>query len=144
MRTKAEILIYNFTKERLPSKKFFSEKLNYFLKKLKENKSVEIAIIFVSPSQIKKLNYYWRKKNKITSTLSFPSQIAFLKIKDLGEIFFCPQKIKQEAKKYKIKELDLYAKLLAHSLLHLYGFSHSSKVDSKKMIQLEKLLLENK
>ncbi len=144
MRTKAEILIYNFTKERLPSKKFFSEKLNYFLKKLKENKSVEIAIIFVSPSQIKKLNYYWRKKNKITSTLSFPSQIAFFKIKDLGEIFFCPQKIKQEAKKYKIKELDLYAKLLAHSLLHLYGFSHSSKIDSKKMIQLEKLLLENK
>lgn len=144
MRTKAEILIYNFTKERLPSKKFFSEKLNYFLKKLKENKSVEIAIIFVSPSQIKKLNYHWRKKNKITSTLSFPSQIAFFKIKDLGEIFFCPQKIKQEAKKYKIKKLDLYTKLLAHSLLHLYGFSHSSKIDSKKMIQLEKLLLENK
>ncbi|HOK17247.1 MAG TPA: rRNA maturation RNase YbeY [Candidatus Paceibacterota bacterium] len=144
MKTKAEILIYNYTKERIPSKKFFSEKLNDFLKKLKENKSIEIALVFVNPSQIKKLNYYWRKKNKVTSTLSFSSQIAFSRIKDLGEIFFCPQKIKQEAKKYKIKELNLYSRLLAHSLLHLYGFSHSSKTDSKKMIQLEKLLLENK
>jgi len=155
MKAKLDVLIYNFTKERIPSKKFFLNKLSEFLCTLKENKSVEISLIFVSPSQMKKLNYYWRNKNEVTTVLSFPSfigdyfadkdqQKTIFSIKDLGEIIFCPKKIKQEAKRSSIKEKDLYLQLLAHGFLHLYGFSHSTKIDSQKMIKFEKLLLENK
>ncbi|MGC8881171.1 MAG: rRNA maturation RNase YbeY [Minisyncoccia bacterium] len=121
--------------------------------KLKEKEKVEISLIFVNPAQIKKLNYYWRKKNTPTSVLSFPSQITFylkksiknkkiLKTKDLGEIIFCPAIIEKQSRKEKIDKKEKYRYLLAHSLLHLYGYSHFKKAEFLKMTQKEKILLE--
>lgn len=155
MEKRLEILIYNRSKQKIPPEDFFRKILSLFLKKLKEKNRVEISLIFISPQQIKKLNSFWRKKNKPTSVLSFPSQFhkffnkkyrskLFFKIKDLGEIIFCPEIIKNQAKKENLKIEYLYKRLLAHSLLHLYGFSHSQKSDFLKMFKLEKILLENK
>lgn len=152
---KPEILFYNFTSLKVPSKNFFINALISFLKKLKEKKKIELSIIFVGLKTMKKLNAFWREKNEPTTVLSFRSNFDelfkgekfkkdFKKEKDLGEIIFCPLVIKKRAKKEKIKEKDLYIKLLAHSLLHLYGYTHSKKKDSLKMKEKEELLLENK
>lgn len=151
MKPSLEVLFYNFSKEKIPKKEFFVKEIKKYLKKLKEKKKVEIALIFVSSKEIRKLNYYWRKKNQITSVLSFKSNFSsvfkknnILKTKDLGEIVFCPSKIEKMAKKEKKKSTEVYSYLLAHSLLHLYGFTHSSSFDSLRMIKMEKFLLENK
>lgn len=161
MNKNLDILIYNLTTQKIPSKEFFRKNLDDFLKKLKEKRRVELSLIFVSPLQMKKLNFSWRKKNKSTSVLSFPSQFLYLlrkktkyklflkkkdleEIIDLGEIIFCPKIIKKQADKEKTSEKEIYRRLLAHSLLHLYGYSHNKKADLFKMLKLETKLLENK
>lgn len=153
MNQRLEVLFYNFTNQKIPNKDFFKRNLRNFLKKLKEKERVEISLIFVPPKKIKKLNYYWRKKNKATSVLSFPTQLNFylkkgiknkkiLERKDLGEIIFCPAVVKTQAKQEKINIEEKYRQLLAHSLLHLYGYSHSKKAEFLKMAKQEKILLE--
>ncbi len=148
MKKRLEILFYNFSGQKIPSKNFFSGLLESFLLKLKETKPVEISLIFVKPQLIKKLNSFWRKKNKETTVLSFPSGFLsffkkdFFKKRDLGEIVFCPQVIKKKAKKEKITQKELYKKLLAHSILHLYGYSHFKEKDLKEMLEKEENLLK--
>lgn len=122
---KHEILIYNKTKRKIPEK-FIKSVILGALKFLKIKQPVEMAVLVVDRSEIKRLNKIWRKKNETPDELSFglnsrpPAGGAGLAktqdaVLELGEMVINEEKISDK------KNLS---KILIHSLLHLLGYSH--------------------
>lgn len=139
MRRNSEILIYNFersegsyfTKDKI-SHKFLRESVKKILRYLKKQQK-SLSLILVPPSEMKQKNNYWRKKNKATTVLTFSE----------GDIFLCPEEIKKQALKGKISQKKFYQLLLVHSILHLFGYTHDGKKDTKIMEYLEAKILNS-
>lgn len=136
-----EIIVYNQTKRKIP-KKLIKDTILKSLKFLKLKQPAEVAVLVVSPAEIKRLNKTWRKKNYTPDELSFglnSRKTAKLakeqnKVLELGEIVVNVSKISDE---------NNLAKILIHSLLHLLGYNHEkSKTEALKMEQLEKRILK--
>lgn len=141
MRRNSEILIYNFEQsekqgsersENKISQKFLREEVRKILKYLKKQQN-SISLILISPSEMKQKNYYWRKKNKATTVLTFSE----------GDIFLCPKEIEKQALKRKISQKKFYQSLLVHSILHLFDHTHDGKKDTKIMECLETKILNS-
>ncbi len=119
---KHEILIYNKTKRRVP-KKFIILVISKALQFLKLKQPVEMAVLVGDKEEIKRLNKIWRKTNETPDELSFglnSRQIRGLakgihSMISLGEIIINDEKISDKS---------YLSKILAHSLLHLLGYSH--------------------
>lgn len=109
-----------------------------------------VAIIFVDSEKSQTLNNEYRKKNKPTNILSFPSPIPvefYQSLPDeeqeftLGDLVVDLSIIQQEAQEQH-KKLDYHlAHILVHGLLHLLGFDHESNDDAIVMETLEIELL---
>ncbi len=138
-----EIVIHNKSGHRIPSRKFFIQNIKKTLKVLGERKKIMLALVFISPQESKKLNKYWRKKDKVALILSFPlKDIVSSTSESLGDIFFCPQEIEKQSASYGLSRNVFYRKLTIHSLLHLYGYTHKRKNDTKQMELLEAKILQ--
>ena len=88
---------------------------------------------------MKKLNFKFRKKNKITDVLSFPLKYKKNKIIYIGDIAISYEIINQRSKLSNFsKEFD---KIWVHGYLHLIGYDHKKIKDFKKMYKKEKLIL---
>jgi probable rRNA maturation factor len=136
---KPEVLIYNLDRQRIPSKRFFCSIIKKSLVVLKEKKRIALSLIFIDSRSIRRLNNYWRRKDKETTVLSFPLN------EDeniLGDIFFCPEEIKKQAKIFEISINHFYQKLVVHSLLHLYGYTHGQMKNQLKMERLEDKIID--
>jgi len=134
---KPEVLIYNLDRQNIPSKRFFCGIVEKSLIVLKERKRIVLSLIFVDSQNIRRLNNYWRGKNKETTILSFPFEDEIL-----GDIFLCPEEIKRQVKRFDVSLGSFYQKLVVHGLLHLYGYTHDKKKDRLRMERLEKKILE--
>lgn len=109
-------------------------------------KSAELTVRFVKPDEITYLNSTYRKKNKPTNVLAFPSKVPAeiqLEYPFLGDVIICPQILLAESKKLN-KTLDAHWTLiLIHGILHLLGYDHIKDDDAPIMQALEiKLLAE--
>lgn len=86
---------------------------------------------------MKFLNKKFRNKNKTTNILTFVEPKNFphpeSKLKFLGEIYLNPDCISRNE----------FALIIAHGLLHLFGFQHRGKSDSIKMEAREKFLISS-
>jgi rRNA maturation RNase YbeY len=107
--------------------------------------ALDCGVEVISASQIKVLNYKYRKKRSTTDILSFGAPPIFLRTGFLGHLFIChPVWIKQ-AKTYKNsvrEELDV---LLVHGLLHLIGFDHElGKSEADEMAFAESLFVKKR
>jgi len=111
------------------------------LKVLNKNK-VSVEIYLADARKMRFLNKKFRNKNKTASILSFEEPKNFIlpasKSKKLGEIY-----LNAEVSSFKLDPLGSRKRqqvsgLLAHGLLHLLGYKHSSKSDRIKMERKEK------
>ena len=76
--------------------------------------------------------------------LSFPNKKFFNNKENfLGEIFLSYETCKKEAKKFKISNKDRIGHLIVHGTLHLLGYDHKTKIDEKKMINIESKILNS-
>ena len=139
---KHEILVYNKTRYKVP-KKFISNRILRTLDFIKLKQPVELAVLVVSPSEIKRLNKIWRHKDYIPDELSFGFNSRKItkfakeqnRVLELGEIVVNVNKI--------IDKSNL-AKILVHSLLHLLGKHHeTSEAEAKKVEAIEKNILKH-
>ncbi len=121
-------------------------------------KKVSIDISFVDEDEIQRLNREFRKKDKVTDVLSFPtmSLVPFekLNLKDhledynpqtkclhLGDIIICENVAKKQAQEYGHSyERELFY-LIVHGYLHLLGFDHIKEQDKIAMRGLEEQIL---
>ena len=129
-------------------KKQIKKKFNKIYKEFSflKRKDIIFSILLTTSSSIKKLNYKFRKKRKLTDVLSFPlyqnNKIKKSKQKNfyIGDIALCYEILKTRAKKSDFfYEFD---KLWIHGFLHLLGFVHEKNKDYKKMLSLENKILK--
>lgn len=124
----------------------------YVFKKLGLEGDFEISLAIIGEAKMRKLNKFWRGKNRVTDVLSFsfgggkkktdfipaPSEAGCL-----GEIFICLPYAKKEAKRQNItleKELET---LFVHGILHLLGYDHErSEKEEKEFFELQEKMLK--
>lgn len=101
----------------------------------KISSKINLSIAFVKPSEIKRLNQKYRKKNKATDVLSFGNlnkQENFFE----PEIVICLKEVKKNAERAKEPFQTELARVLIHALLHLLGWEHEKgRVAAQKMLQ---------
>jgi probable rRNA maturation factor len=100
----------------------------------------DLDVIVVGKAESKKLNKFYRKKNRPTDILSFSHQRPQ---SGLGELVICLPVIEKQAKAagHSLKEeLDM---MLIHGFLHLLGYDHEkNRKEELKMMRLQARLLK--
>ena len=142
---KAEVLVDNsaWKKKLSNSSKFFNRILKHLPKKYSfKNKKTVITVLLSNNSKMKLLNKIFRKKNKPTDILSFPSYDR-LKISNktyIGDIIisfnFINKPKSQNIKEFKKKLI----KIFIHGFLHLLGFDHKKNSEYKEMYKEEEYI----
>ena len=122
---------------------FFKKICKAFPKKYQFlNKKVSFTLLLSNNKNVKKLNKYFRNKNKSTDILSFPinKKIKISKNTYLGDIIisynYLDKPKSQDLKSFKEKVI----KIFIHGFLHLMGFNHIKNKDYSKMLREENLL----
>ncbi len=130
-------------------KKYFKNKLKKISNILNfvKNKKIVFTILLTNSSYIRRLNKKFRKRNKATDVLSFPSFSAKnLKLKKekkiyVGDIATSYEIINSRSKKNNFfLEFD---KAWVHGFLHLIGYDHIKNKDYYKMSKIEKKILNS-
>ncbi|MEK7620605.1 MAG: rRNA maturation RNase YbeY [Patescibacteria group bacterium] len=103
--------------------------------KVKQEQGVSIG--FISATQMRKLNYAWRGKDKVTDVLSFELDVGPLK----GEILLSYEQAKRQAKEIQHSVHDELCFLIVHGILHLWGYDHEQPKDAKEMFPLQEKIL---
>lgn len=99
---------------------------------------VELSISLVDSDTMQNLNFTYRKKNKPTNVLSFPtSTAAELPFQFLGDLVICPEVLIKEAAQYHLTLPAHFAHIVVHGTLHLLGFDHETPEDANQMEPLE-------
>ncbi|UDG79115.1 Endoribonuclease YbeY [Candidatus Ecksteinia adelgidicola] len=120
----------------LPKKTYFEFWLNQVLSQLQQN--TEITIRLVDKLESQTLNLIYRNKNKPTNILSFSykNSLKFVPLL-LGDLVICKQLVIEEAFKQKKLEEAYWAHMVVHGSLHLLGYNHMKKNETKIMESLE-------
>lgn len=120
----------------------------------------EINLTLTDNEGIHAINKEFRDMDKPTDVLSFPmlsyetaGDFTFLEEEDscdfnpdsgeaiLGDIVISVEKVKEQANCYGHSELREFAFLIAHSMLHLFGYDHMTPEDAAVMEQKQEEIL---
>lgn len=122
---------------------------------MKQPDLLDVAIVFVTEKEIKKLNNDFRSTDKVTDVLSFPSTEIkageILNINDseykylltsknlihFGDIAICTKRMREQSKEFGNSAFAECKKLLIHSMLHLMGYDHIRDEDYAVMQEKE-------
>jgi probable rRNA maturation factor len=122
--------------------------------------NAEVSVTFCDNAYIRSLNKEYRKKDKATDVLSFPSLdgIKGKVIKKsehpldiwvdgssifLGSIIICEARAKEQAEEYGHSLEREVCYLVLHGILHCFGYDHIQPDDEKEMSDLaEKIMNE--
>lgn len=121
----------------------------------------EVNVLFTDNSGIQELNQEYREINRPTDVLSFPmveyeipGNFENLEAEQqdcfhpetgellLGDIVLSYEKIKEQAKEYGHSDLRELGFLVAHSMLHLFGYDHMEEKEREQMEQMQREILE--
>ena len=130
-------------------KKYFKVKLRKISKivKLFNKKNITFTILLTNSLYMKKLNKKFRKLNKSTDVLSFPTfESKNLKLINEKKIYIGDIAASYEIIYSRSKEKSFYQefdKVWVHGLLHLIGYNHIKNQDYTKMNKMEKRILNS-
>jgi len=102
----------------------------------------EVVIRLVDPEEARQLNHQFRQKDYATNVLSFPAELpqgipADVAGSMLGDLLICAPVVAEEAKSQGKQEVDHWAHLSIHGVLHLLGYDHEIESDAAVMEALE-------
>ncbi|AXQ21164.1 rRNA maturation RNase YbeY [Acinetobacter wuhouensis] len=103
----------------------------------------EVGIACVDNDESHKLNLEYRKKDKPTNVLSFPSDLPdemaqILDTFPIGDLVICIPVVLQEAIEQQKTPIEHFTHMLVHGTLHLMGYDHeTSEEDAEEMEALE-------
>lgn len=124
---------------------------------------VEVELILTTNNMIHEVNKEQRDVDSPTDVLSFPmleyeapGDFSFLEEQEdkagyfnpdtgflmLGDIMVSTDKVKEQAEKYGHSEQREYAFLIAHSMLHLFGYDHMEEEEAAVMEQHQRAILD--
>ena len=99
---------------------------------------MSLSLIIVNDKQMRDINFQYRDLDKTTDVLSFPDTEEDY----LGDIFISLDKVKLQAVEYEHSEMEEFARLLIHGILHLVGYDHIKDEDHEVMVKKEEELLK--
>ncbi|MBQ3513728.1 MAG: rRNA maturation RNase YbeY [Lachnospiraceae bacterium] len=125
---------------------------------------IELNIILSDNEGIHQVNLEQREIDAPTDVLSFPmleyekaGDFSFLEQEEeiynfnadtgelmLGDIMISLEKVREQAKEYNHSESRELAFLVAHSMLHLFGFDHMEEIERIEMERMQEEILRNK
>jgi probable rRNA maturation factor len=96
----------------------------------------DLAIAIVSDARIKALNGKFRRQNRFTDVLSFPSDVPPI----LGDIVIAAGVARRQARETGHSYATELKILALHGLLHLLGYDHHHPSDGGRMARMERRL----
>ena len=139
---KANVVLDNsIWKKKIKKPNSYIKKRLAILSKLSpfKNKIQEFTLFLTNNRKMKSLNNTFRKKNKVTDVLSFPSNYKFTKNSYLGDMAIGYEIVnKRSIKSNFFVEFD---KMWIHGYLHLLGHDHKKLKNFQKMNKKENLIL---
>jgi len=128
--------LINDNKLPAPDPTQFQKWLTPVAKKL--NISGEVCIKIIDETESQDLNNTYRRKDKPTNVLSFPSEIPdFVESSHLGDLAICAPIVEQEAQAQNKNINHHWAHLTIHGCLHLFGYDHIEDQEAEEMEALE-------
>ena len=121
----------------------------------------EVNLLITNNEEVHSLNKETRNIDSPTDVLSFPaiefeSPADFSKIEDddfnfnpesgelvLGDIIISYDKVIEQAREYNHSETREFAFLVAHSMLHLFGYDHMNDEERKSMESEQESILND-
>ncbi|MDD9823235.1 MAG: rRNA maturation RNase YbeY [Gammaproteobacteria bacterium] len=103
----------------------------------------EVTIRVVGRAEMSDLNRRYRGRDGATDVLAFAfdGEGAAAPLDILGDVVICAPVLAAEAARREIPELNHWAHLTAHGVLHLCGFDHGADADAREMGALEREIL---
>ena len=131
----------NFFNESDINTRKYEKVINNVFKTIGGKKTFDI--IFVNKDEIQRINKEYRKIDKVTDVISFANcdDPDLPKTKQLGDIFICVERAKEQALEYGHSEQREFAFLAVHGYLHLCGFDHMTPEDEKVMFGIQEDIL---
>ena len=132
------MITFDLDQELVPSPERFSPRAlakiaRAFDKEFKGKLEGTVTVTFVDETEIRRLNRMYRKKDKVTDVLSFPSGDAELS-HYLGDVLIClDQAVRQAEGDLELELTDL----LVHGILHVLGYDHEKPTDAEVMFPLQ-------
>lgn len=116
-------------------------------KQLQIEEDLELSCILVGDDKIHQINKEYRNIDRATDVISFALEdneqfYVAGQPRSIGDIFISVDHAKKQADDYGHSLKREMCFLFTHGLLHLLGFDHIEKEDEKKMLALQKSILE--
>ncbi|MBK0380004.1 rRNA maturation RNase YbeY [Mucilaginibacter segetis] len=128
----------------MPSINFFEEDVNYSLKNkqairkwitetiLAEGYRLkELNYIFCSDEYLLSINQQYLDHNTYTDIITFDNSAQGKEI--TGDIFISVERIRENAVKFNVTEVQELHRVMIHGTLHLLGYKDKTPADKKKM-----------
>lgn len=112
-------------------------KVNSWIKRVvgKEGASIEeVNYVFCSDAYLLELNKRFLKHKTLTDIITFDNSETPLTLE--GEIYISIERVKENAKKYKVSFEDELSRVMIHGILHLLGYK--DKKTSEKALMRKK------
>ena len=103
-----------------------------------------VSYIYTDLNEIHRINKEYRQIDRPTDVISFayidetPDRVLPY---ELGDIFVCIEKVKEQAEAYGHSVYRECAFLITHGILHLLGYDHMTEDDEKIMFALQDEIL---
>ena len=119
--------------QRLPLQEF--EKLYRKILRSEAPKKAHLGVelTLVRSTQMKRLIFQFRRKNRATDVLSFSSSLPHL----LGSVVIDVSTAARQAKEFKHSTLREIQELFVHGIFHLLGYDHETDREARLMAQKE-------
>ena len=139
----------------MPAIHFFSEDIQFNLKKknavktwirnatVAEGQSVsELTFVFCSDKYLLDINKAYLNHDTYTDIITFDnSEIQGILT---GDIFISIERIRENAQKFQVSEMDELHRVMIHGVLHLLGYSDKSRPAKKIMTAKENEYLKKR
>lgn len=99
---------------------------------------IRVSLLVTDNDNIRQLNKQYREIDKATDVLSFPSDEPEF----LGDIAISLPRAKKQAEEYNHSVEREVAFLVAHSMLHLFGYDHMEKSEEEVMRQKQREIMK--
>ncbi len=105
---------------------------------------VELTIRIVDERESAELNKMYRQKNTATNVLAFPFEVDDnVELKILGDLVICANIVFNEAQQQLKTEVEHWAHMVVHGVLHLQGYDHIEEEQAEVMEKLEVQILNS-
>ena len=94
------------------------------------------CVVLADDACVRDLNREWRKQDKATNVLSFPSA-GPARAETLGDIVLALETLEREAAEAALPFAHHLQHLVVHGLLHLLGFDHETDAQAREMEAIE-------